>query len=149
MAHGSPAGPQEPQPAPQDPDKLPSKQQGATAPGALVPAQPVPAAESPRPSQPPADDSVLETPAASSGTASKQSDSPMQQGPTQEIGKSLSHLAGRTDVRGQGAKQMQLQSLREHVTQLTEVAACLPTIDSNEAECEKVGAVQSRIASRQ
>lgn len=112
-----------------------------------MPVQPAPAAESPRPSQPPADDSALEKPVASSGTASKQSESRVQQRPTQEAGKPSSHPSGRSDVRGQGAKQQQLQLLREHVAQLTEVAACLPTIDCNEAECEKVGAMQSKIAS--
>ncbi len=84
---------------------------------------------------------------SSSGKASKQREGPVQQGPTQQAGKLASHPPGRTEARNQGAKQQQLQLLREHVTQLTEVAACLPAIDSNEAECEKVGATQSRMMS--
>ena len=132
-----PAGPQEPQPAPQDLDKL-QPQQGGVAAAAVpsaVPKQPASSAESPRPSQPPADNESLDAHPHSSrlkqGEAQRSKQHKAEQVPS---GLASSHM-GEEDV---GAREQALQLLREHVARVTEAAACLQALDSNEAECNKV-----------
>ena len=136
---GSRAGPQEPQPAPQDSDR----HQDATAlPASVIPEQAAPAAESPRPSQPPADDAPPAPHDNDLTTAGRQHE-------TQNEDVAAAHQAGQVlprqsarkpDEKGGGLKEQQLQVLREHVARVTETAACLPALDGNGAECEKVRA---------
>ena len=130
-------GPQEPQPAPQDSDR----HQDATAlPASVIPEQAAP--ESSRPSQPPADDTAPPP-------HDKDLSPPDRQHETQKQHVAADHLAGqvlpRQSVRqsaekGGGLNEQQLQMLREHVARVTETAACLPALDGNGAECEKVRA---------
>ena len=132
-------GPQEPQPAPQDSDR----HQDATAlPASVIPEQAAPDAESPRPSQPPADDAAPPPLDHDLTTAGRQHE-------TQKQHVAVAHQAGqalpgksirKTDGKGGGLKGQQLQMLREHVARVTEAAACLPALDGNGAECEKVRA---------
>ena len=136
---GSCAGPQEPQPAPQDSDR----HQDATAlPAPVIPEPAAAAAESPRPSQPPADDGVPPVHDDNLSTAGRQHETP-----NEDV--AAAHLAGQalprrpvrlTNEKGGGSKEQQLQVLREHVARVTETAACLPALDGNGAECEKVRA---------
>ncbi len=133
------AGPQEPQPAPQDSDR---HQDATVLPASVIPEQAPPAAESPRPSQPPADDAAPPPHNNDLSTAGRQHE-------TQSQDVAAAHKAGqvlprqsirKTADKGGGLKEQQLQLLREHVAGVTETAACLPALDGNGAECEKVRA---------
>lgn len=132
-----PAGPQEPQPAPQDLDRLQPQQVdvAAAAVPSAVPKQAALSAESSRPSQPPADDESLDAHPHSSrlkqGEAQRSKQHEAGQVPS---GLASSHV-GEGDVAARGQA---LQLLREHVARVTEAAACLQALDSNEAECNKV-----------
>ena len=158
-------GTHEPQPAPQDPDKAPIASHTLSAvpksathsqPSAVTVAETVtlteaaaahstrnapprsedaltragqaPHPESPRPSQPPADDFAhgesLQDSAKAAGTAEQHSTAGQQRS-----------QATSADA---GAKYEALQLLREHVVRVTEAAACLTGLDSDEAECEQV-----------
>ncbi len=133
------AGPQEPQPAPQDSDR----HQDATAlPAAVIPEQAAPAAESPRPSQPPADDTAPPPHDNELTTAGRQHETQNQKvAAAHQAGQALPRQPVRkTDEKGGGLKEQRLQMLREHVARVTEAAACLPALDGNGAECEKVRA---------
>ena len=130
------AGPQEPQPAPQDSDR---HQDATVLPASIIPEQAAPDADSPRP---PADDAAPPPHDHDLTTAGRQHE-------TQQQHVAVAHQAGqalpgnsirKTDDKGGGLKGQQLQMLREHVARVTETAACLPALDGNGAECEKVRA---------
>lgn len=132
-------GPQEPQPAPQDSDR---HQDATVLPASIIPEQAAPAAESPRPSQPPADDTAPPPHDNNLTTASKQRETQSQDvAAAHQAGQVLPRLSvQKTDEKGGGLKEQQLQMLREHAARVTETAACLPALDGNRAECEKVRA---------
>ncbi len=134
------AGFHEPEPAPRDPDKLQAQQQhdeSAAASHHVAPAQPAPTADSPRPSQPPADDSVA--PHGSQVTES-QAQQPYPPRTGQMSCGQASACGSEEDV---NARQQDLQLLRQHVARVTETAACLQGLDSDEAECQKVQALSA------
>lgn len=123
-----------PQPAPQDPEKSP-KSAPAAAPLAAHQVQPPLSADSSKPSQPPADDPTLEL-SSSSPSPKGQLDKAEGQAtshPQQDQGRrrNLEEDVG-------GSRRM----LREHVVHVTEAAAGLQGLESNEAECKKVTRLQ-------
>jgi len=137
---GSCAGPQEPQPAPQDSDR---HQDAIALSASVIPEQAAPAADSPRPSQPPADDAAPPPHDNNLSTAGRQHETQNQDmaAAHQPPGQVLPRQSVRkTDEKGGGLKEQQLQLLREHVARVNEAAACLPALDSNKAECKKVRA---------
>ena len=124
----------EPQPAPQDPDRTPQD-----TPTTTPPAPEPPAADSPRPSQPPADDMLSDTQAShpSSYPPSSPPSHPTEmlakdEGAGQVERQPTPHHSSGEDAGGSR------QLLREHVVHVTEAAACLPGLASNEAECKQV-----------
>ena len=111
----------------------------------------VPLAESPRPSQPPADDAAHVTDVASSTKRAHQAQSPKgrpppraepHKGERQEGQQKARDLANwQPSIVGEPETHVSFEDvalLREHVARVTETAACLRGLDSNEAECEQV-----------
>lgn len=116
-------------------------------PVSVIPEPAAPAAESPRPSQPPADDVTPADAAPPAHADGLRAAGRRHETQNQDV--AAAHQAGqvlprqsiwKTDQKGGGLKEQQLQMLREHVVRVTETAACLPALDGNGAECEKVRA---------
>ncbi|KAL3142038.1 hypothetical protein ABBQ32_004670 [Trebouxia sp. C0010 RCD-2024] len=134
-----------PQPVPQDPDRTPQDPYTSNPPPPEAP-QPPPTADSPRPSQPPADD-TLSAPPASHPPSQAPSQLPSQppsyvpegfvkEGQSQEAGQAQHRP---TPLQGSSVDVgSSMQLLREHVVHVTQAAACLPGLASNEAESKKL-----------
>ena len=125
-----------PQPAPQDPNKGPQPVPPQTPPAAGSP-QPDPTADSPKPSQPPADDAVSESQSDTKSLPGEHFKQDSSQG---------THMVRQAPGLDHGPEEevrARRQVLREHVVHVTEAAACLQGLDSNEAECRKVTLAQN------
>ena len=137
------AGAQQPQPAPQDPDR----QQQPEGPASAAPAairhhhsQPGPPAEALRPSKPPADETAQAASEAPPSTGPAVLQPQQQQQQQQQQPRERKKFQGSAPgERSSGDKRQALQLLREHVASVIEATACLDGVDSNGPECQKVG----------